>query len=150
MQGEPVDISGVEDCVMILYQADSDKSSNKWRASECYMAYRFVCEVKAACNVHIYGKNCSVCSLHCRGPNNTCEESNGTCLLGCDMGYQGSKCEDKCANNTYGENCTNRCSVGCVGSTCNHVTGICEDGCYVGYQGNFCVTDHWKRATSTL
>ncbi|GFR82636.1 multiple epidermal growth factor-like domains 10, partial [Elysia marginata] len=47
-----------------------------------------------------------------------------------------------CENGTFGENCTNICSLHCKGSgeVCHHVTGVCLNGCQPGYTGELCDT----------
>ncbi|KAK3759982.1 hypothetical protein RRG08_006449 [Elysia crispata] len=45
-----------------------------------------------------------------------------------------------CGRNTYGANCSKRCSPFCGGAnkTCNSVNGSCVHGCVDGYQGGRC------------
>ncbi|GFS15623.1 multiple epidermal growth factor-like domains 6, partial [Elysia marginata] len=45
-----------------------------------------------------------------------------------------------CNFNTYGTNCSKRCSRNCGQpyKACHHVTGKCFSGCVVGYEGERC------------
>lgn len=44
-----------------------------------------------ACERGSYGINCSERCGHCRDVDK-CSNTNGTCLIGCDAGYQGDFC----------------------------------------------------------
>ena len=46
----------------------------------------------AACDDQMYGVNCSQKCGACLG-NGACHHMNGSCLKGCDKGYQGRKCD---------------------------------------------------------
>ena len=52
-----------------------------------------------------------------------CHRYNSTCY-GCDNGFYGDLCEDRCGN--------------CVGGTCNQTTGYCADGCVDEWYGLPC------------
>lgn len=43
------------------------------------------------CDDYRFGKNCSKQCGHCYN-NSSCHHINGTCVEGCDRGYQGTKC----------------------------------------------------------
>lgn len=58
----------------------------------------FSCSV--SCPLDKYGPTCGkTCSVNCRpqsdAKDRNCSQSDGTCLLGCNPGWQGAKC-DKC------------------------------------------------------
>lgn len=44
-----------------------------------------------ACDKGLFGDNCSETCGHCR--DNKCSNFNGTCITGCDAGYQGDLCK---------------------------------------------------------
>ena len=50
------------------------------------------------CDTGYFGAQCAKpCSEHCAGIDNTCNNVNGTCNMGCDPGYNGSLCtQGKC------------------------------------------------------
>ncbi|XP_046571696.1 multiple epidermal growth factor-like domains protein 10 isoform X1 [Haliotis rubra] len=89
------------------------------------------------CGVGSYGKSCiKVCSdRHCKDDNSTCDHVTGECVGGCEAGWNGADCTEKCVN-FYGESCAYLCSSRkCNGiSSCNHVTGECERGCVPGWK----------------
>lgn len=45
------------------------------------------------CDSNMYGKNCSMPCGHCL-ESSQCNNINGTCINGCDSGYQGSICNE--------------------------------------------------------
>lgn len=45
------------------------------------------------CTNHMYGENCSISCGHCLA-REQCHHINGTCMNGCDSGYQGSSCTE--------------------------------------------------------
>ena len=48
---------------------------------------------KSECDIGLFGEGCAKrCSVHCAGSDNTCNNVNGTCNMGCDPGYKGSLC----------------------------------------------------------
>ncbi|XP_052692559.1 multiple epidermal growth factor-like domains protein 10 [Crassostrea angulata] len=80
-----------------------------------------------------YGQNCqNRCSYHCYN-NDTCDPIFGNCSR-CASGYRNAKCDEKCNNGTYGENCTYQCGKCLDAVTCNHVNGTCPKGCKPGWQ----------------
>ncbi|GFS22193.1 mannose receptor, C type 2 [Elysia marginata] len=83
----------------------------------------------------IYRKDCS----GCLGNGHVCDTRTGLCHLGCEVGYHGALCE-ACPNNTFGANCSRKCSDHCGGSTkaCNVTTGECLYGCADGFVGDMC------------
>lgn len=84
----------------------------------------------------------------------TCDRANGFCLTGCNSGWSGQKCDQRCQSRCaicnqedkdicsvcqvwfHGENCEKTCSVNCsdVAGTqlCNKDTGHCLNGCKDG------------------
>ena len=49
-----------------------------------------------ACNKRTFGANCSEnCSKQCVGPNNDCNNVDGSCIFGCTDGYEGERCENR-------------------------------------------------------
>ena len=49
----------------------------------------------AACEDNTFGADCSeTCSKTCAGPKKLCNHVNGSCIFGCDDGYQGERCEN--------------------------------------------------------
>ena len=45
------------------------------------------------CGTGYFGAQCAnLCSEHCAGIDNSCNNVNGTCNMGCDPGYKGSLC----------------------------------------------------------
>ncbi|KAK3728384.1 hypothetical protein RRG08_011637 [Elysia crispata] len=109
--------------------------------STCDALLHFVCEISGVCDKHTYGENClKRCSPHCGGPKKACDNVNGSCLLGCHIGYQGEMCDKVCGDNTYGANCSKRCSPNCGGAnnSCDSISGSCINGCIDGYDGELC------------
>ena len=49
------------------------------------------------CNANMYGANCSLSCGNCRGTDQ-CHHVNGSCLEGCDPGFQGDKCSQGISN----------------------------------------------------
>ncbi|RUS85858.1 hypothetical protein EGW08_006410, partial [Elysia chlorotica] len=46
------------------------------------------------CANNKYGVNCSKsCSPNCAGADKQCYHTNGSCVLGCESGYSGPKCD---------------------------------------------------------
>ncbi|XP_046345015.2 uncharacterized protein LOC124125703 isoform X4 [Haliotis rufescens] len=84
-----------------------------------------------------YGRNCNgrCPDRHCKGDNSSCAHVTGKCVEGCEAGWNGTDCTQKCVN-SYGEGCVHLCSSRrCSGtSSCNHVTGHCENGCRHGWK----------------
>ncbi|KAK3710267.1 hypothetical protein RRG08_067264, partial [Elysia crispata] len=71
---------------------------------------------------------------------------SGACNAGCEPGYTGLKCDEKCLKSQYGEGCAQPCSDHCAGDRplCHHVTGTCDLGCDPGYQGDLCTHECTK------
>ncbi|XP_053397353.1 protein draper-like [Mercenaria mercenaria] len=117
------------------------------------------------CKGDFYTETCThPCSLHCSAfPDSPrCNIDNGTCLNGCDKGYWGDKCDNRCyegcnsgscyqpngfcdlCNRThYGNSCQSKCSEHCVdndasSTICYKTNGTCVGGCKDGYGGNTC------------
>ncbi|GFS22019.1 multiple epidermal growth factor-like domains 10 [Elysia marginata] len=88
-----------------------------------------------------YGVNCSnACSVHCGGHDNSCHHVNGSCDLGCEVGYLPPWCKDKCPRGQFGSECAETCSVHCAGPAdqCDFKTGKCYAGCELGYMPPTC------------
>lgn len=112
----------------------------------------------------MYGENCGIACGNCLAKEQ-CHHINGTCMNGCDRGYQGSKCTEgdhcylmlktlcfnskcmtyysvmmvfylECDENFFGINCKEQCYTNCVG--CNKKTGVCDTGCKPGWKGMSC------------
>ncbi|GFS11395.1 multiple epidermal growth factor-like domains 10 [Elysia marginata] len=89
----------------------------------------------------MYGADCKKpCSPLCKGAVKACDFVNGSCVFGCEDGYQGVLCDAACANNTYGANCSSKCSPNCRGrdKLCDHTNGLCLFGCENGNEGPLC------------
>ncbi|KAK6989199.1 multiple epidermal growth factor-like domains protein 11, partial [Biomphalaria glabrata] len=86
-----------------------------------------------------YGQKCQYrCSGTCGGSKN-CNHINGTCLEGCEDGYEGHNCTEQCPSGQYGHMCLHICSPNCGGNEkCDHVTGSCLEGCRDGFTGHDC------------
>lgn len=112
----------------------------------------------------MYGYNCSILCGKCF-ESEQCHHVNGTCMNGCDSGYQGEHCTEgnsvgfflgkyyfflqlritkkifchflvECQDNFFGRNCEHICNVTC--KSCNKTTGVCDNGCYPGWTGQYC------------
>ena len=73
-----------------------------------------------------------MCDKHCSENCNTtagrsCNETNGYCLKGCNVGWFGSHCNDACSKN-------------CKEKICDRNNGSCISGCIDGYTGSKCIT----------
>ncbi|GFN80257.1 multiple epidermal growth factor-like domains 10 [Plakobranchus ocellatus] len=93
------------------------------------------------CSIGTYGPACErKCSSHCSGPNNNCNPFDGSCELGCDVGYQPPLCDKVCSFGTYGPSCERKCNRHCSGpnNNCHPFDGRCEEGCDAGYQPPLC------------
>ncbi|CAG5127777.1 unnamed protein product, partial [Candidula unifasciata] len=76
---------------------------------------------------------------------NVCHHVNGTCLLGCQIGFKGPWCNMTCTPGTYGHGCNYMCSQLCApdvsnssSPACHHLHGVCLNGCQAGYKGQMC------------
>uniref|UniRef100_A0A8W8NII6 Fucolectin tachylectin-4 pentraxin-1 domain-containing protein n=1 Tax=Magallana gigas TaxID=29159 RepID=A0A8W8NII6_MAGGI len=89
-----------------------------------------LCEVtvQGCNNASVYGTDCDTpCPTTCK--DNTCHIQSGSCFK-CKPGWSGVKCNTKCKEGLYGDNCTQQCTGHCKdGAACNHVTGLCDGGC---------------------
>lgn len=79
-----------------------------------------------ACPDHWYGPDCRYqCFATCK--DQMCSSVNGECLRGCEAGYMGSTCHQKCPGQCKGS------------SDCDRFTGMCSSGlCADGYIGELC------------
>lgn len=151
-----------------------------WPVQDCDAQKKYICEkfapktlLKATCDEEY------ACPMLCKpscGQN--CNPRTGVCFGECPIGFTGPYCNHStgssshdsskgstddpsshelswspgfCHNNTYGENCSKKCSPNCGGqnTTCNFSTGICLYGCVRGFVGNVC-SEADKSPTRTL
>ncbi|VDI77999.1 Hypothetical predicted protein [Mytilus galloprovincialis] len=88
-----------------------------------------------------YGKDClATCSTHCLYPQ--CHGVTGECLVGCNDGWQGFDCSQRCHTGQFGRNCSMLCK-GCVSKMCDPDNGLCDitTACNPGYiNGKYCNT----------
>ncbi|CAL1536336.1 unnamed protein product [Lymnaea stagnalis] len=76
-----------------------------------------------------YGPECSQ-TCHCKYENDTCNEINGLCRLGCGGGFSGLDCDIDCRpGRPLQESCFPPCSGNCINAACNRLTGKCLEGC---------------------
>ncbi|BFZ21379.1 hypothetical protein BsWGS_24417 [Bradybaena similaris] len=94
-----------------------------------------------------YGEDCRYnCSQFCvKGDLSEpyCHHVSGTCLHGCQAGYEGPRCYERCKPGFYGPGCSLDCHRGCRGLTnavalCHHIEGTCWLGCLSGFRGPAC------------
>ncbi|XP_056002241.1 multiple epidermal growth factor-like domains protein 10 isoform X7 [Ostrea edulis] len=107
-----------------------------------YSQYAFneLCEVEVnGCpDPRYYGVNCNQpCPDGCQ--EKRCDVITSQCL-GCIPGYQGPRCSQVCAVQTYGLECSLSCGNCSDGETCHHATGMCPRGCNKGVEGDKCQT----------
>ncbi|XP_046558661.1 ankyrin repeat domain-containing protein 50-like [Haliotis rubra] len=65
---------------------------------------------------------------NCHIPQNTilpCNKEDGTCYEGCNVGF-------------YGDRCDQRCSKNCKEHVCFQINGHCSEGCIDNHIGDFC------------
>uniref|UniRef100_K1R1S2 Scavenger receptor class F member 2 n=1 Tax=Magallana gigas TaxID=29159 RepID=K1R1S2_MAGGI len=97
-----------------------------------------LCEVEVYdCERGWYGVNCEETCGHCRDMDQ-CSNTNGTCLTGCDAGFQGELCHTTCDPGWYGEDCNETCGQCRDLDQCSHINGTCLTGCRAGFHGDFC------------
>ena len=119
-----------------------------------------------------WGNYCNQTCGHCK--NNTCIQSNGTCIGKCEVGYWGARCLDTCLYDgcaacerwsgecslckpgLWGDNCSTECSSACPAAEdgqiyCNKLTGACDVGaCDVGFYGKDCTAQCSKQCASNV
>nr|XP_022306974.1 multiple epidermal growth factor-like domains protein 10 isoform X1 [Crassostrea virginica] len=101
-----------------------------WKGSMC----------ENECDGNTYGGDCGEECGECVN-DEQCHHINGTCLNGCDRGFQGLGCNQGCPRGVFGINCLKSCSVHCqVPMECNRVTGHCFNGCQSGWGDPTCNT----------
>ncbi|WAR16788.1 TENX-like protein, partial [Mya arenaria] len=109
------------------------------------------------CVAGYYGDFCDKpCGLGCKG--NFCNRDNGKCICEsnfkgaicdiCNDGYFGVHCilscpdsialQLACKERFYDLDCSNNCSVNCLGSRCKKDNGFCTDGCIDGFTAATC------------
>ncbi|XP_059168917.1 receptor-type tyrosine-protein phosphatase mu-like [Physella acuta] len=79
-----------------------------------------------------FGDYCETAQLECSSncAYKKCRSDNFTCIS-CIKGRHGEYCEKECTNNTFGENCSQKCSKGChlgavkSSQVCDPVSGEC-------------------------
>lgn len=87
-----------------------------------------------------YGPTCGQsCSSQCKpqlhSEDRNCSQSNGACLLGCIIGWQGTQCDQKCTPGTYGDGCKQTCVGNCLeDKVCSPFDGTCPKGCAAGWK----------------
>lgn len=59
------------------------------------------------CNEGKFGLNCNLPCGHCLNNVVECHYIDGTCLNGCDSGYQGSNCKQSICNHLFKNICWN-------------------------------------------
>ncbi|XP_056002226.1 platelet endothelial aggregation receptor 1-like isoform X4 [Ostrea edulis] len=98
------------------------------------------------CEVEVFGcRDPKYHGLNCDQPcpdgcqEKRCDVKTGQCL-GCIPGYQGPRCSQVCAVQTYGLECSLSCGNCSDGETCHHATGMCPRGCNKGVEGDKCQT----------
>ncbi|XP_022346178.1 uncharacterized protein LOC111138482 isoform X2 [Crassostrea virginica] len=111
---------------------------------------KFICEENyvgnfcdtLSCPLDKYGPTCGkTCSVNCRpqsdAKDRNCSQSDGTCLLGCNPGWQGAKCDISCPPGSYGDSCSKTCIGNCLdGDTCGPTDGVCPRGCAAGWMNS--------------
>ncbi|XP_052678194.1 multiple epidermal growth factor-like domains protein 10 [Crassostrea angulata] len=103
-----------------------------------------VSDQRAKCPSGTYDINCKeTCSVNCNIPQ-SCDRTTGECIGGCQPGWKGFHCDQKCNQGTYGKDCQHRCGS-CINQThCFYVNGTCLKGCDTGYLGDKCVDENLK------
>ncbi|XP_053391045.1 multiple epidermal growth factor-like domains protein 10 [Mercenaria mercenaria] len=150
-----------------------DGCQDGWTGKKCTEKCSYQCRkcdqndanICKICDGDFYTATCTLpCSLHCSAlPGSPkCNINNGICLNGCDNGYWGVNCDnrcyegcnsdtcnqsdgfcDNCTRTHYGHACQNRCSEHCVdndasSAVCYKLNGTCLYGCQDGYGGKTC------------
>ncbi|XP_061194994.1 multiple epidermal growth factor-like domains protein 10 [Saccostrea echinata] len=91
------------------------------------------------CDGNEYGDSCNETCRKCMD-SEPCHHVNGSCVNGCESGYQGNKCDRVCDFGFYGPNCKIACSTFCeVSRDCHPMTGACKSGCKAGVKGSECL-----------
>lgn len=74
---------------------------------------------------------------------NAIRQSQGRDVVYCKPGFRGHRCDYKCSNETFGQNCRNPCKCE-NGGTCDYITGKCK--CQLGYVGEHCEFIYLKKS----
>lgn len=87
----------------------------------CMDTCEFSTGVCNRCKANLFGAFCTFsCSENCNFTSGVytgqCKQSDGACINGCNVGYNGATCDKKCSNK-------------CIGNVCRQDTGICINGC---------------------
>ncbi|KTF73430.1 hypothetical protein cypCar_00044771 [Cyprinus carpio] len=91
------------------------------------------------CNNNCYCSINSVCDQntgrcgHCKGQQ-PCKVTEGHCET-CESGWNGTKCDQMCAEGYFGENCKDQCPPCKDGHYCNRINGKCSH-CNPGWIGD--------------
>ncbi|XP_052791693.1 protein draper-like, partial [Mya arenaria] len=96
-----------------------------------------ICEVEVFGPNGFFGPYCKYACGNC-SPGSTCSAQTGHCPKGCDNGFKGVFCKQKCIHGTYGLNCAENCGHCRDGLYCNTHNGYCMAGCARGYRGVKC------------
>ncbi|KAK7102425.1 hypothetical protein V1264_020644 [Littorina saxatilis] len=92
-----------------------------------------ICEVQVwGCRDDLYGADCVEQCGQC-ADNDTCSAVSGQCPDGCQPGWQGDTCKQKCDAGKYGINCSSTCGHCNHGDACHHINGTCPSGCEAGF-----------------
>ncbi|XP_056003643.1 receptor-type tyrosine-protein phosphatase alpha-like [Ostrea edulis] len=90
------------------------------------------------CSGQRYGPECSLSCGSCND-REACHHINGSCLQGCDGGFEGEKCLKECDFGYYGKNCRYSCAENCQFiNRCSRLDGACEGGCIPGWAPSRC------------
>ncbi|GFS13823.1 mannose receptor, C type 1a [Elysia marginata] len=135
-----------------LVKSVNNRHGAVWMVQQCEKQQGFICEKFADCSKEENGMVCPDPCFNCMELNETCDRRTGECFHGCNIGFQGEKCDDECSNGTFGLGCSENCSLHCGGpyKTCNKTTGICLDGCVDGFVGEMCEAGPDMPVTATL
>ena len=87
--------------------------------------------VVSVCADGYYGDNCEE-ECQC-GSAGHCNPFTGQCS--CDLGWQGSTCEELCPAGRFGPDCIHTCQCD-HGAGCDPMSGCCQ--CTPGYYGQMC------------
>ena len=130
--------------------------------------------METECDNGTFGQDCLESCGSCFGEKQ-CHHTNGTCLNGCNAGYQGLNCTEgnfyfnliminifvmvgefetemlcylstACSAGHYGLNCLNECSKHCLSAgKCDGKTGECHGGCQAGWKKPTCEASKTKK-----
>lgn len=111
-----------------------DCDINTGQCYQCQFGYRMpMCK----CEFYQWGDDCKVCG-HCASHPDICDIDTGKCLAGCNAGYRGDQCHDKCEPGFYGKDCAEICGSCYDCLPCDPLSGECKMGCKPGFWEPFC------------